>query len=100
MDIGGAGFNAATPGITGAIGLYNIGLLVRAAGAVRGTASDGFYLYDGSRIADETGSKGIKVWTGSSSAPGTFAVVTGVVSCRTSGGKVYPLILAREVTGL
>ena len=98
--IGGSKFNDATPGITNGVGLYNIGLLVRITGAVGDIAPDGFYLDDGSGLKDDAGISGIKIWTGSSSAPGTWAMVTGVVSCRESGGKVYPVILAKEVTAL
>ena len=98
--VGGSGFNGSTPGITDGIGLNNIGLLVRVTGAVGAIDTDGFYLVDGSKIAGESGIDGIKVWTGSSGSPGTFVKVTGVVSCRASGGKVYPVILATQVTAL
>jgi hypothetical protein len=98
--VGGAGFNGSTPGITGGIGLNNVGLLVRLTGAVDTIVEDGFYLEDGSRLEDDSGIAGIKIWTGSSSSPGTWVEVTGVVSCRAANGKVYPLILARDVTAL
>ena len=98
--VGGGKFNAATPGISDGVGLYNIGLLVRLVGTVGDIEPDGFYLDDGSGARDDSGASGIKVWTGSSSSPGDFAVVTGVVSCRQSGGRVYPVILATQVTPL
>jgi len=98
--IGGTRFSSTTPGITDGVGLYNIGLLVRVTGAVGDIAPDGFYLDDGSGVTDDSGIAGIKIWTGSSSGPGTWATVTGVVSCRESGGKVYPIVLATQVTPL
>ncbi len=98
--VGGNDFNADTPGVTDGIGLYNIGLLVRLAGAVSDIEPDGFYLDDGSGTNDDSGAPGLKIWTGSSSSPGDFVMVTGVISCRESGGKVYPVILATQVTPL
>ena len=97
--VGGGAFNANTPGITNGTGLYNVGMLVRMAGSVGSILADGFVLNDGSNIKTEDGETGIKVYTGSSSSPGSFAVVTGVVSCYSVDDKVYPMILARSVTG-
>ena len=96
---GGAAFNASTPGITNGTGLYNVGMLVRMAGSVGSILADGFILNDGSQIRDENGEIGIRIYTGSSSSPGSFATVTGVVSCYSVNGKVYPMILARDVIG-
>ena len=86
----------------GGVGLTNVGLLVRVAGTVRSVVSDGFYLDDGSDVRDETGAVGIKVWTGTSGSAtvGARLGVTGVVSCRLAGGKVYPVILRREMNAL
>lgn len=96
--VGGINWNSQTPGISDGNGLYNIGLLVRLAGAAGGVSSDGFYLYDGSTAASLVGPSGIKVWTGSSTSPGNFVIVTGVVSSYKSGDRTYPLILATQIT--
>ncbi len=85
---------------SGGTGLGNVGLLVRLAGRVTEVVADGFYLDDGSKMTDETGLAGIKVWTGSpnSVADRSFVTVTGVVSCRkAAGGAVYPHVLARDI---
>jgi len=95
----GGSAKGSTPGITGGVGLNNVGLLVRVAGNLTAVVSDGFYLDDGSGLTDETGNAGIKVWTGDPipNAVGVRLGVTGVVSCRPAAGKVYPMILARDV---
>lgn len=97
--VGGGAFNAATPGVNRA-GLYNVGMLVRMAGQVGSILADGFILDDGSKISDENGEAGIRIFTGSSASPGTSATVTGIISCYISGGVVYPMILAKDVAGL
>lgn len=89
-----------SPGITGGVGLNNIGLLVRMAGKVTEVVSDGFYLDDGSRLTDETWNAGIKVWTGESGSAtrNAYVTVTGVVSCRkAANGVIYPLLLKRGI---
>lgn len=99
-SIGGAAFNAFSPGITGAAGLNNIGMFVRIAGRLTNVNPDGFTLDDGSRVEDSSGIAGVKVWTGSSSGGAPNVIVTGVVSCETVDGKVYPVILATDVINL
>ena len=81
------------------MGLNNIGLLVKIYGRVTKGVADGFYLEDGSKLTDETGNTGIKVWTGTSGASyeGAYLMVTGVASCRKSGSTIYPQILARDI---
>jgi hypothetical protein len=89
-----------TPGIAGTRGLNNIGLLVKIAGHVATHVTDGFYLDDGSKLTDETGITGIKVWTGvnQSNYDGANVVVTGIVSCRKVGTTVYRQILATHIS--
>lgn len=99
-SIGGGGFEPLTPGITDGVGLNNIGMLVRIAGGVTTINPDGFVVDDGSKVKDSDGDVGIKVWTGTSAGGSPNVIVTGVVSCETVGGKVYPVILATEVTSL
>lgn len=95
----GGSAKGSTPGVSGGVGLNNVGLLVRIAGKVKSVVSDGFYLDDGSNVKDETGTVGIKVWTGiaNSTSVGARLGVTGVVSCRSAASKVYPMILMREM---
>jgi len=99
---GGSAFNSSTPGITGGLGLNNVGLLVRVAGKVTAVVSDGFYIDDGSQLTDETGNIGIKVYTGAANSAevGKWAGVAGVVSCRSASGKIYPMIVMREKNNL
>lgn len=98
--VGGDAFGSYAPGITGAMGLNNVGLLVAVAGKVSALTADGFVLDDGSGLQDGSGNTGLKIWTGSpnSAALDQAAVVTGVVSCFVgTDDKVYPIILARDI---
>ena len=97
--VGGSALDGSTPGVSDGAGLNNVGLLVRVAGKVTAVVSDGFYLDDGCGVKDETDNIGIKVWTGTtnSSTVGAKLGVTGAVSCRSASGKVYPIILMREM---
>ncbi|NLN75047.1 MAG: family 10 glycosylhydrolase [Armatimonadetes bacterium] len=99
-SIGGSAFNVLTPGITDGVGLNNLGMLVRIAGKVTTINPDGLTLDDGSGLFDCNGASGIKVWTGYSSGGATHAIVTGIVSCETVDGKVYPVILSTSVIDL
>jgi hypothetical protein len=96
---GGAALNAFTPGVTGGTGLNNIGLLVRAAGRVTSVESDGFYFDDGSSLQDGSGKTGLRVRTQGPPgvSAGQFTAVTGVVSCRSDGAAVRPLLIAVTV---
>lgn len=100
--LGGEAFNAYTPGVTGGVGLNNIGVLVRVVGRVKIQVADGFYLEDGSGLDDGSGHPGVKVWVQSGSLPavGARVKVTGISSCRTTGMGVVPLILAQSFTVL
>ncbi len=99
---GGAALNGFTPGVTNGRGLNNIGLLVRAAGRVTSLMDDGFYFDDGSALQDGSGNTGLRVRTSGPPAVGVgqFVVVTGVVSCRTAGAQVHPLLLAVTVEAM
>jgi len=99
-SLGGAELVGRAPGITGGKGLNNVGLLVRIAGKVSKAVPDGFYLDDGSKMTDETGYAGVKVWTGvaGSAAENSYVKVTGVVSCRQApNGVIYPQVLTRDI---
>jgi N-acetylmuramoyl-L-alanine amidase/chitodextrinase len=107
--LGGQSFNAATPGVTGASGLYNAGLLVSAFGVVTSVdVSDPqnkfFYCDDASGLQDGSGRAGVRVRIGANTEPavGSLVKVTGVVELETVGVKIVPVILARDaadVTG-
>ena len=108
--LGGQSFNAATPGVTGATGLYNAALLVSSYGFVKSVdISDPenkyFYFDDGCGLQDGSGRAGVRVRIGANTEPavGSLVKVTGVVELETIGGKIAPVILARDaadVTGI
>lgn len=88
-----------TPGITGAIGPYNKGLLVMTWGKVtaRDESAGWFYIDDGSHLADGSGNIGVKVLAGSSWVPtgNPYVVVTGISSSYQLAGNDCRLIRTR-----
>jgi len=103
--LGGASANAYTPGVTGGISAYNIGLLVRCWGRVTHSDSSSpsdkfFYIDDGTGLSDGS-YPGVKVRCGDSNPPtGGVVVVTGIVTSDQAGAKVAPVILATDVRAL
>jgi len=106
-SLGGSSPAPIVPGIPGAIGLYNVGVLVRAWGRVTSVGSDWFYIDDGTGFEDGTGSKGVKV-TVAGLAGGTgfvlpqkndYVLVTGLSSCEIPQGKTDPIRLLRPRSG-
>ena len=102
-SLGGCSPAPIVPGIPGAIGLYNIGVLVRAWGRVTEVRDDWFYIDDGTGFDDGSGNKGIKV-TVAGLAGGTgfalpeendYVLVTGISSCEIPEGKTDPIRLLR-----
>ncbi len=97
-SLGGASVNALTPGVTGGVSSYNVGMLVRCWGNVTYSNSSSpndrfFYIDDGSRLSDGSGHAGVKVRCGSAAPPASgMVVVTGVVTTEQAGGKVVPVI--------
>ena len=86
----GGGPNGAVPGITGAKGLNNVGLLVKAWGRVTKIDSTNFKIADGSGVtANVIVPSGVTV-----PDTGTFACVTGISSVRYTG-DMERLIRAR-----
>jgi len=91
--------------VTGGIGLYNIGLLVRCWGTV--TYSDQsdpnnrfFYIDDGSGLT-HGGHTGVLVRCGSVLPPSSGIVsVTGVIGSESDGGRVVPVILIRDAADI
>ena len=97
LHVKGKGINADTPGVATGVGLYNVAMLVRIAGAagqsnVSDPANKYFYVDDGSGLVDGT-TPGIKVLCGSVTPPSSGNVtVTGLVGL--AGGK--PVIIIRD----
>lgn len=99
-SVGGGDFSRNTPGVTGGVGLRNMGLLIRSWGKVTyvgdGT-EDFFYIDDGSRLDDGSGHVGLRVKSRHLMKPalGSFVAVTGISSCQTLGSRIIPVIKAR-----
>jgi len=104
-DLGGGGLGEYIPGITGASGLHNIGLLVSIFGRVGYRDSSMFYVDDGSGLDDGTGrGAGVQVLlsglasgnTITAPAQNSFVKVTGISTCRLSGGKIIRVLRPRD----
>jgi hypothetical protein len=81
--LGGSTLNSATPGVTGGVGVNNIGLLVRTWGVVKSVGSNCFYISDGSLPEGEY----LKVSPGVPPSPNPRMVqVTGISSCELDNG--------------
>ncbi|MCC6484506.1 MAG: carboxypeptidase regulatory-like domain-containing protein [Armatimonadetes bacterium] len=93
-----AGSGAGQQGVTGGVGLNNIGLLVTTWGTVTGSGSGYFYIDDGSGLEDASGLRGLRVVTNGASSPATgkMARVTGPVSCFRNSGGVQRRVLLRS----
>jgi len=78
--LGGVSLDAVNPGVDGAMGLYNVGLLVRAWGRVTHSETDFFYIDDGARLKDGSGWTGVRVNRESFTSPAeqTYVAVTGI----------------------
>ncbi len=106
QSLGGASFNAATPGITGATALYNVGLLMRAWGAVTGCdvsnpADRFFYFDDGSNLSDGGAIRGVRVRCGAIDPPCSGIVqVTGVVGLELVGTRLVPVIIVTSASDI
>lgn len=74
-----------------ALGLNNLGVLVRVAGRVTSVGPNYFYLDDGARCDDGSGSLGVRVVCGSMGKPavGQTAIVTGVSSSYQERGYTW-----------
>ena len=104
----GGGPAGETPGINGAYGLNNVGLLVQAWGTVSFVDGGGqfFYLDDGSGLSDGSGLAGATggrvllsgLASGNSIAPpakGSFVILHGISSTQKIGGKVVRALRPR-----
>ncbi len=102
-DVGGEALNGNTPGITGTVGVNNIGLLVTTWGPVTDIGPDYFYLDDGSPVDYGEGPRGIKVYCPGLPLPTStsqYAIATGISSTEMDGSNVRRLIRARKQTDL
>lgn len=90
-SMGGAALNGYTPGITGAYGANNVGLLVRTWGRVISTGSGYFYIQDVAPV-------GVKVRLESGTMPkvGSVVCVTGISTCEVVAGGLSRVIRARQ----
>lgn len=100
-QIGGGNFSANTKGVTGGVGLRNIGLLIKTWGKttyIGGMGEDFFYIDDGSALDDGSGHVGIKVKCHELLKPAldTPVVVTGISSCEEVGERIIPVIKVRR----
>jgi len=104
--LGGASFNAATPGVTGGESIYNVGMLVRCCGTVTyvdttDPADKYFYFDDGSGVDNGASHAGVLVRCGSVTPPASgVVVVTGVISTELWGGRVVPVLMLRSAADL
>jgi hypothetical protein len=102
-SLGGSSPAPIVPGIPGAIGLYNVGTLVRTWGRVMSVGSDSFYIDDGTGFDDGSGNKGVKVTVAGLAGGAAFTLpqqddyvlVTGLSSCEIPQGKSDPIRLLR-----
>ncbi|MEI6916072.1 MAG: right-handed parallel beta-helix repeat-containing protein, partial [Armatimonadota bacterium] len=89
-------------GVTGGVGVNNIGLLLRVAGRVTFLDPGGAFLTisDGSGVVDPDGHIGIRISAQgiipTGLAVGDFVTVTGISSCSKSGSDLLPKVLARS----
>jgi len=99
--LGGASPGSYTSGVTGASGLYNIGLLVTSWGRVTEVGAGCFWMDDGSGITADTGHLGVRVVTGGLAMPPGFGLdayvmATGISSCaKLPDGTIVRAILGR-----
>lgn len=96
IDLGGLPPASGYASVTGARGLYNVGLLVKTWGRVTHVGDGFFYLDDGSLMPPSAGPSGVKVY--SAADPGAvFVTVTGISGSEQSGSEIVRVIRAVTV---
>jgi len=97
-SVGGGPYNAYTPGISGASGLSNIGLLIRTCGRVTDSCGSFVYIDDGSCVQDGSGGIGVKVDCSDLTSPhkGDYVYVTGISGVEMAGQSACRLIRPRR----
>jgi len=100
-NLGGGDAGSLNPGITGACGLNNIGLLVKTWGKVTYIGSDHFYIDDGSGVQG-AGHVGIKIRCPGLTKPSStqYVVATGISSLELDGSTRYPVLRVRKQADL
>jgi len=108
-EVGGGAFGSYTPGVEGAIGLNNVGLLVTVCGRVVDSGAGWFAIDDGGRRTScgKSAVKGLAVappWLSFGPPPtpalGSYVKVTGLSSAFESGGLIYPVVRPRDYLDL
>lgn len=84
-------------GVTGGVGVNNIGLLVRTTGRVTWSDAGWFYVDDGSGLSDFSPYTGLRVMCGGIAPParGDYVAVTGTSSILNDGANAYRCIVVR-----
>ena len=95
--VGGAG-DELVPGVSGASGLNNVGLLVKTSGKITFVGSDYIYMDDGSNLVGSSGRRGIKVWPvdPGNLRVGSIVLATGIITLETNGTTFWPMIHTRR----
>ncbi len=103
-NLGGGPFGAFTPGIPGATGMNNVGLLVRTEGVVTKNLVGDFYLDDGSGVMDSAPTVGVLVDTSTIGvtppAVGKYVTVTGISGATTLGGVPIRILRPRSASDI
>ncbi|MBP6963511.1 MAG: N-acetylmuramoyl-L-alanine amidase [Armatimonadetes bacterium] len=97
--LGGGSLNTYTPGLAGAQGPNNVGLLVSTAGRVTHSEPGFCYIDDGSNLDDGSGFIGVKVDTTTLASPpavNQYVRITGVSSVETAGADLIRLLRPRR----
>jgi hypothetical protein len=89
--VGGGALNSYTPGITGALGLNNLGLLIKTFGKVTATGSSSFTLESRPGV-------NVTILCGTLTKPtiGKIVSVTGISTCQVESGSSTRAIRTRE----
>jgi|GEM_PF-839279 len=98
---------AGQQGVSGGLGLNNIGLFIRSSGRVMATGENYLYLDDGMQIHDGTytdgkANKGVRVLGDNAGViPGDYVTVNGISSCfKSPEGNVIRRVLASQIDRL
>lgn len=100
-SVGGSAFCDQTPGVSGGVGLRNMGLLVKLTGKVGYVGNNSeqfFYINDGRAKTDSSGHPGLRIVCQNQTKPlaGSVVSVVGIVSCQLSNGSIIPIVKIRR----
>ncbi|MCC6484601.1 MAG: PQQ-dependent sugar dehydrogenase [Armatimonadetes bacterium] len=95
-DLGGTTGLAPTPGVSGAISLFNVGLLVKVSGIVTYAEAGSFYLDDGSGLLDGSGHRGVRAYSSKQVLTGDFVTVTGICGLEAAPAGARAVVRARS----